>query len=163
MPPRPGWKPGGEGIYTSLLTAKAMSDMASDHGPVVQSAVVRGELVRRRKGQELTQDQVATNLGWAASTLIRAEGGRSCIADADLDALLRQYGVDAAGCEQLRDLNRGSHAGAWWDGYSDDVPPCISTMWATRRERPPSASSRYRHSWAVADAGICGGAHRHVG
>ena len=96
--------------------------MASDHGPVVQSAVLRGELVRLRKGTGLTQDQVATNLGWAASTLIRAEGGRSCIADADLDALLRQYGVDAAGCEQLRDLNRGSHAGAWWDGYSDDVP-----------------------------------------
>jgi transcriptional regulator with XRE-family HTH domain len=98
-----------------------MSDMASDHGPVVQSAVLRDELVRLRKDRGLTQDQVATNLEWAVSALIRAEGGRTSIADADLESLLQQYGVDAVRRERLHRLNRGSRAEAWWDDYRNDV------------------------------------------
>ena len=96
--------------------------MASDHGPVVQSAVLRDELVRLRKDRGFTQDQVATSLEWAVPALIRAEGGRASIADADLESLLQHYGVDAGRRERLHRLNRGSRAGAWWDGYRNDVP-----------------------------------------
>lgn len=51
--------------------------MALDEGPVVQSALLRSELVRLRKECGLTQEQVATNLEWSPSKLIRVEGGRS--------------------------------------------------------------------------------------
>lgn len=97
--------------------------MASDQGPVVQSAVLRSELVRLRKEKGMTQEQVAGNLEWSASKLIRVEGGRSSITKVDLDALLQQYGVTSESQrERLHNLNRGARATAWWDAYRDDVP-----------------------------------------
>lgn len=97
--------------------------MASDQGPVVQSAVLRSELVRLRKEKGLTQEQVADNLEWSASKLIRVEGGRSSITKVDLDALLQQYGVTSESQrERLYTLNRGARAVGWWNAYRNDVP-----------------------------------------
>ena len=98
--------------------------MATDQGPVVQSMLLRGELIRLRKDSGLTQEQVAGNLEWSASKLIRVEGGRSSITKVDLDALLAQYGVTSESRrEQLQSLNRGARERAWWDSYKDDVSP----------------------------------------
>ena len=98
--------------------------MATDQGPVVQSALLRGELVRLRKESSLTQEQVASDLEWSPSKLIRVEGGRSSITKVDLGALLTRYGVTA---ERTRDrlqlLNSGARARGWWDNYRDDVAP----------------------------------------
>jgi transcriptional regulator with XRE-family HTH domain len=97
--------------------------MASDQGPVVQSAVLRSELVRLRKEKGMTQEQVAGNLEWSASKLIRVEGGRSSITKVDLDALLQQYGLSSESQrERLHKLNQGARAAAWWDAYRNDVP-----------------------------------------
>jgi transcriptional regulator with XRE-family HTH domain len=98
--------------------------MATDQGPVVQSMLLRGELVRLRKDSGLTQEQVATGLEWSPSKLIRVEGGRSSITKVDLDALLTAYGVTSESRrEQLQSLNRGARERAWWDSYRDDVSP----------------------------------------
>ena len=97
--------------------------MASDQGPVIQSAVLRTELVRLRKERNLTQEQVAANLEWSASKLIRVEGGRSSITKVDLDALLAQYGVTSESQrERLQALNRGAKEAGWWEAYRNDVP-----------------------------------------
>jgi transcriptional regulator with XRE-family HTH domain len=96
--------------------------MASDQGPVVQSAVLRSELVRLRKRKGMTQEQVARNLEWSASKLIRVEGGRSSITKVDLDALLQQYGLASESQrERLHELNRGARVPGWWDAYRNDV------------------------------------------
>jgi transcriptional regulator with XRE-family HTH domain len=96
--------------------------MASDQGPVVQSAVLRTELVRLRKEKGLTQEQVAEHLEWSASKLIRVEGGRSSITKVDLDALLGQYGVTSESQRaRLQGLNRGARATGWWDAYRSDA------------------------------------------
>jgi transcriptional regulator with XRE-family HTH domain len=98
--------------------------MVSDEGPVVQSAILRGELVRLRKHRGMTQEQVARNLEWSASKLIRVEGGRSSITKVDLDALLGQYEVTSADQrDRLHGLNRGARATGWWGAYRDDVSP----------------------------------------
>jgi transcriptional regulator with XRE-family HTH domain len=98
--------------------------MISDQGPVVQSAILRGELVRLRKQSGLTQEQVARNLEWSASKLIRVEGGRSSITKVDLDALLGQYEATSADRRDwLQELNRGARTTGWWDAYRDDVSP----------------------------------------
>jgi transcriptional regulator with XRE-family HTH domain len=98
--------------------------VASDQGPVVQSALLRGELVRLRRESGLTQEQVASDLEWSPSKLIRVEGGRSSITKVDLDALLSKYGVTSESArEKLQLLNKGARAGAWWDKYRDDVSP----------------------------------------
>lgn len=96
--------------------------MAVDQGPVVQSAILRGELVRLRKKNGLTQGEVARALEWSPSKLIRVEGGRSGITKVDLDALLTQYHVTAGSeRERLQQLNRAARLRGWWDAYRDDV------------------------------------------
>jgi transcriptional regulator with XRE-family HTH domain len=98
--------------------------MAQDQGPVVQSALLRGELVRLRKEKNLTQEQVARNLDWSPSKLIRIEGGKSSVTKTDLQALLRQYGVTSesrqsrleALAASARDRNK-----AWWNTYRGDI------------------------------------------
>lgn len=96
--------------------------MASDQGPVVQSAILRSELVRLRKEKNLTQEQVAAGLEWSASKLIRLEGGRSSISKTDLDALLRAYGVTSETQRgRLQNLNRGAKAVGWWNAYRSHV------------------------------------------
>lgn len=96
--------------------------MPSDEGPVVQSALLRDELVRLRKKRGLTQQQVAAVLEWSPSKLIRVEGGASSITKVDLDALLTEYSVTSESHrERLRTLNRGAKEPGWWDTYKDLV------------------------------------------
>src|SRR5580693_9208052 len=96
--------------------------MAGDQGPVVQSALLRGELVRLRKERELTQEKVAEDLEWSPSKLIRVEGGRSGITKTDLDALLTRYGVEVeADREKLQEINRAAKLPAWWDKYRNQI------------------------------------------
>ncbi len=98
--------------------------MATDQGPVVQSALLRNELTRLRKESGLTQEQVAVALDWSPSKLIRVEGGRSSITKVDLDALLSRYGVSSESQrERLQALNRGAREKPWWGPYREDLPP----------------------------------------
>lgn len=96
--------------------------MANDQGPVVQSALLRNELIRLRKDSGLTQEQVAKALDWSPSKLIRVEGGRSSVTKVDLDALLTRYGVKSESSrDRLQELNRGARERAWWVSYRDDI------------------------------------------
>jgi transcriptional regulator with XRE-family HTH domain len=96
--------------------------MAVDQGPVVQSAILRGELVRLRKDNGLTQGEVARRLEWSASKLIRIEGGHSSITKVDLDALLNQYGVTSGReRDRLQLLNRAARLRGWWYAYREEV------------------------------------------
>src|ERR1700744_6187219 len=98
--------------------------MANDQGPVVQSALLRNELIRLRKDSGLTQDLVAQRLDWSPSKLIRVEGGRSSITKVDLDALLSTYGMTSESQrERLQALNRGARERAWWLSYRDQFSP----------------------------------------
>jgi transcriptional regulator with XRE-family HTH domain len=96
--------------------------MAGDQGPVIQSALLRTELISLRKERSLTQQQVAGAMEWSPSKLIRVEGGFSSITKVDLDALLTEYGVTSESHrERLHTLNRGAKEAGWWDGYKGDV------------------------------------------
>jgi transcriptional regulator with XRE-family HTH domain len=94
--------------------------VSTDQGPVVQSALLRNELVELRRERGLTQQQVANELEWSASKLIRVEGGHSSITKVDLDALISLYGVTKESeRERLQALNRGARERGWWDSYRD--------------------------------------------
>ncbi|MDN3357862.1 helix-turn-helix transcriptional regulator [Actinomadura sp. DC4] len=96
--------------------------MATDQGPVVQSALLRSDLTRLRKEKRLTQEMVARELEWSPSKLIRVEGGRSAITKTDLDALLTHYEVTSADQrERLHTLNRGAREAAWWSKYRGEI------------------------------------------
>lgn len=96
--------------------------MSTDQGPVVQRALLLTDLVRLRKESGLTQQQVADELEWSASKLIRVEGGHSSITKVDLDALLSVYGVRSEPeRERLQALNRDARERGWWDAYRADI------------------------------------------
>jgi transcriptional regulator with XRE-family HTH domain len=96
--------------------------MAADQGPVVQSAILRTELVRLRKRNGLTQQDVARALEWSPSKLIRVEGGHSSVTKVDLDALLDRYGVTSGGDrERMQELNRGARETGWWNAYRSQM------------------------------------------
>jgi transcriptional regulator with XRE-family HTH domain len=98
--------------------------MANDQGPVILSALLRSDLIRLRKESGLTQEQVAADLDWSPSKLIRVEGGRSSITKVDLDALLTKYGITSESQrERLQALNRGAREPRWWDAYREDISP----------------------------------------
>jgi transcriptional regulator with XRE-family HTH domain len=78
--------------------------------------------LRRERG--LTQQQVAEDLEWSPSKLIRIEGGGSSITKVDLDALLSKYDVTSeADRERLQALNRRARERGWWDRYRDLASP----------------------------------------
>lgn len=98
--------------------------MSSDQGPIVQSALLRTELVRLRKEKKLTQEQVARQLEWSPSKLIRVEGGKNAITRTDLQALLGVYDVTSEGRqERLQALARGAREPAWWNAYRGELDP----------------------------------------
>jgi len=102
--------------------------MTADQGPAVQGALLRNELIRLRKSSELTQEQVANDLEWSTSKLIRVEGGKSAITKVDLDALLKLYGVTSESLtERLHGLNRGAREPGWWAAYRNDMSPTYLT------------------------------------
>jgi len=96
--------------------------VAVDRGPVVQSAILRGELIRLRRENGLTQGNVARSLEWSTSKLIRVEGGHNSITKVDLDALLSRYGLRSeAEREPFQRLNRAARLRGWWDAYRNDI------------------------------------------
>ncbi|HXP11744.1 MAG TPA: helix-turn-helix transcriptional regulator [Acidobacteriaceae bacterium] len=104
------------------LTPERHKRMGADQGPVVQSAILRSELVRLRKKNKLTQEQVARELDWSPSKLIRIEGGHSSVTKVDLEALLRHYSVPDGDQRRLQELNRGAREKAWWTDFRGQVP-----------------------------------------
>lgn len=96
--------------------------MTNDQGPVVQSAMLRAELIDLRRERNLTQEAVARELDWHPTKIIRLEGGKSRISKTDLQALLREYEVTSESRqERLLALAQGARESAWWDRYRDVV------------------------------------------
>jgi transcriptional regulator with XRE-family HTH domain len=103
--------------------------MASDQGPIVQSALLRSELVRLRKEKGMTQEQVARALEWSPSKLIRVEGGKNAITRTDLQALLMAYDVTSESRqERLQALARGAREPAWWNRYKGEIDESFLTF-----------------------------------
>jgi transcriptional regulator with XRE-family HTH domain len=73
-----------------------------------------------RKEARLTQKQVADELEWSPSKLIRVEGGHSSITKVDLNTLLTLYGVSSdIERTRLQELNRGAREKGWWDEFKE--------------------------------------------
>jgi transcriptional regulator with XRE-family HTH domain len=72
------------------------------------------ELRRARTRAGLTQKEVANDLDWSPSKVIRIESGQVAISTTDLKALLAEYGVtDSAVVSDLVDLARSSKKQPW--------------------------------------------------
>jgi transcriptional regulator with XRE-family HTH domain len=93
----------------------------SGGGPhVVKLRRLRNDLRRAREALGLTQKQVADDLGWSISKVIRLETGAANIMTADVMALLHEYRItDRERAERLLSITRQREQASWWDEYQD--------------------------------------------
>jgi len=92
--------------------------MTQGVNPVAQQRRLRAELRRLREAASMTQQQVASNLEWSLSKVIRIETGVVGISLTDLRAMLYEYGVtERDRINELADMARASRQEAWWDKY----------------------------------------------
>lgn len=94
--------------------------MASGLDPVVQRRRLRVELRRAREAAGLSQREVAPEMDWSLSKLIRIETGAVAISVNDLRVLLQLYRItDPARIEKLVGMARAAKEPAWWWSYRD--------------------------------------------
>src|SRR5947209_20452719 len=93
--------------------------------PVVLRRRLRTELRRARQNAMLTQEQVAEQMDWSISKVIRIEAGSTGISTNDLKALLRLYGHhdDPDLTDELVMLARAARERSWSNPYRDLVSP----------------------------------------
>ena len=97
--------------------------MADGGSPLVQRRRLRAELKKARQVSGLTQDQVAGEMDWSLSKIIRIESASSGISANDLKALLQLYGVkDPGQVDSLVALARAARERSWWSAYRDVAP-----------------------------------------
>ena len=100
--------------------------MADGGSPLVQRRRLRAELKKARQTSGLTQDQVADEMDWSLSKIIRIESGSSGISANDLKALLQLYGVtDPEQVDALLALARAALQRSWWSAYRDIAPQSL--------------------------------------
>jgi transcriptional regulator with XRE-family HTH domain len=92
-------------------------------GPTVRRRRLGTELRRLREAHSIKLEEVADQLGVAASTLSRIETGKAPTRSAYLSAMLEMYGVDDPGQRQaLIEMAREGHRKGWWAAYDDVLP-----------------------------------------
>ncbi len=100
--------------------------MAEVGSPLVQRRRLRTELKKARQTSGLTQDQVAGEMDWSLSKIIRIESASSGISANDLKALLQLYGVkDPGQVDSLVALARAARERSWWSAYRDVAPSSL--------------------------------------
>jgi transcriptional regulator with XRE-family HTH domain len=102
--------------------------MADGGSPLVQRRRLRAELRKARQATDppLTQEQVAHEMDWSLSKVIRIESASSGISANDLKALLQLYGVEDSGqVDSLLALARAARERSWWSAYRDVAPSSL--------------------------------------
>jgi transcriptional regulator with XRE-family HTH domain len=96
----------------------------SSQSPIVQRRRLRSELRAERDRANLTQEQVANEMDWSLSKVIRIEKGDVGISTNDLRALLSLYEVtDKERVATLVGLARTGRQRSWWHAYRDKLSP----------------------------------------
>ncbi|GGJ83102.1 transcriptional regulator [Streptomyces camponoticapitis] len=103
----------------------------SSREPLFTRGRLRDRLRSAREASGLTQREVAEEMEWSTSKIIRIEAGRVGIAVNDIRALLPLYGISDPGTVadfvQLARLARmKSHA--WWEEYREFTTPQFRTF-----------------------------------
>lgn len=101
-----------------------MNETTSATSPETRRRLLRAELIRLRRQNGLTQEQVARSVFWSTSKLIRIEGGHNSITLSDLEALLSLYHVKSEiERERLYTAAREARRRSSWHQFRDILTP----------------------------------------
>lgn len=97
--------------------------MTTVHSPTAARRRLRTALRHARDTAHLTQEQVAHEMDWSLSKVIRVETGGVGISTSDLRQLLQLYEVDDQDLvSELIELARIGRQRPWWTRFKDTVP-----------------------------------------
>ncbi|MFI7697754.1 helix-turn-helix domain-containing protein [Nonomuraea sp. NPDC049480] len=95
-----------------------MSTGAPSPGFALYGPRLRKQLRMLRRQADLTQEEVARDMDWSTSKVIRIEGGDVRISVTDLRALLALYHItDKGQVEALVHMARQARSRPWWNSY----------------------------------------------
>ncbi|MFC7280246.1 helix-turn-helix domain-containing protein [Paractinoplanes rhizophilus] len=98
--------------------------MEHELDPTVQRRRLRIELRKARSDTGLSQKQVAEELGWSPSKLLRIENGQVGISRTDLRALLDLYEItDSAQIKTFVEMAQQGRRQQAWSQYRDVLYP----------------------------------------
>jgi transcriptional regulator with XRE-family HTH domain len=98
--------------------------MSEDGNPAVQGRRLRTALRQARLDAGLTQDQVAGELDWSLSKIVRIENGSVKLSTTDLKAMLGQYRITDSHIEQeLVSMAKAARQRPWWSAYREFAAP----------------------------------------
>ncbi|MEJ3744615.1 helix-turn-helix transcriptional regulator [Actinomycetes bacterium KLBMP 9797] len=98
--------------------------MNPTQGAIVSRRRLRSALRTAREAAGLTQEQVASEMDWSTSKIIRIESGAVNVSPIDVRALLRLYGVlDQRRIDELVTLARAARTRRWWSSFAGSLPP----------------------------------------
>lgn len=102
--------------------------MAGGQSPTVARLRLRHALRSARESSDYTQEQVANELEWSLSKIIRIENGTVRMTVTDVRALLQLYGIDdASEVSEMEALARASRQRSWWTEFAD-LPQRFATF-----------------------------------
>lgn len=93
--------------------------MAQIPSPTIRARRLRRELRRLRDRAGLIAEDVATDLGWHRTKVIRIEHGHSRVTQNDVRDLLTLYKATDEEQESLAALARQARQKGWWNAYGD--------------------------------------------
>lgn len=102
-------------------------------GDVEDPAIARRKLRERLRGFRsdvgLSREQVASELDWSVSKVVRIESGAQGISSTDVAAMLALYKITEKGVvAELTELARASRRPPWWSRYRDHVSKQLSQL-----------------------------------
>src|SRR5262245_25354830 len=97
--------------------------------PAVSRRRLAKELRRIRRARDLTMQDVADYLEVSAGKISRLETAQVTARVQDVRGMLDLYKIDGPQREELLKLVRQSRKKAWWDAYTDLVPPDAATFY----------------------------------
>ena len=87
-----------------------------------QAVDLAAELQRRREATGMSREEVARQLEWSTSTLLRIETGRNRPQPGNVRMLLELYGVTSPERDGLIQLTREARQPGWWHSFRDVLP-----------------------------------------
>ncbi|MGW0503284.1 DUF5753 domain-containing protein [Micromonospora sp. NPDC003241] len=96
--------------------------MAQVPSPTIRARRLRRELRRLRDRTGRTAEEVAKQLGWHRTKVIRFEVGHSRVMVKDMQSLLDLYDATEEEREELTTLHRQARQKGWWSAYGDVLP-----------------------------------------
>lgn len=96
--------------------------------PTVRRRRLGSEIKRLRDAVRMSGGILAKKIGISQPQLSRVENARGRLTAAQLDKLIKVFGVDERKAEEMHTLRRDGDVLGWWEQYSDVMPDNIELL-----------------------------------